>query len=117
MEMVGATARTAVRLRASSSPALPAGFGPLAARQFTGLPAFTLAPTLGSTPTVSLSLFHEKKSPKDSFFHKMVEMVGVEPTSESISTGLSPSAVNDLKFRLFRRPLTGCEIGYPVGPL
>ena len=47
----------------------------------------------------------------------MVEVVGVEPTSESISTGLSPSAVNDLEFRLFQRPLTGYEISYLVSPL
>ena len=47
----------------------------------------------------------------------LVEMVGVEPTSESISTGLSPSAVNDLEFRLFQRPLTGYGISYPVVPL
>ena len=31
----------------------------------------------------------------------MVEMVGVEPTSESISAGISPSAVNVLKVSLF----------------
>ena len=47
----------------------------------------------------------------------VVEMVGVEPTSESISAGISPSAVNDLKFRFSGRPLTGCRSGYPVSPL
>ena len=47
----------------------------------------------------------------------MVEMVGVEPTSESISKGLSPSAVNVLEFRLDQRPLTGYGLGYPVSPL
>ena len=47
----------------------------------------------------------------------LVEVVGVEPTSESISTGLSPSAVNVLLFRLFQRPLTGYGISYLVGPL
>ena len=47
----------------------------------------------------------------------VVEVVGVEPTSESISAGISPSAVNDLKFRFSGRPLTGCRSGYPVSPL
>ena len=51
------------------------------------------------------------------FFISMVEVVGVEPTSESISTGLSPSAVNVLLFRFFQRPLTGYGIGYLVIPL
>ena len=30
--------------------------------------------------------------------HVMVEMAGVEPASESISTGISPSAADDLSF-------------------
>ena len=47
----------------------------------------------------------------------MVEVVGVEPTSESISTGLSPSAVNVLLFRPFQRPLTSYGLGYLVTPL
>ena len=47
----------------------------------------------------------------------MVEMVGVEPTSESISAGISPSAVNVLEFRFFGRPLTDFRSGYPVSPL
>ena len=29
-------------------------------------------------------------------FHFMVEMTGIEPVSESIFTGISPSAVSDL---------------------
>ena len=47
----------------------------------------------------------------------MVEMVGVEPTSESISAGISPSAVNVFEFRFFGRPLTDFRSGYPVSPL
>ena len=47
----------------------------------------------------------------------MVKAVRVELTSESISTGTSPSAAFDLKFRLHNRPKAGCHAGYPVGPL
>ena len=46
----------------------------------------------------------------------LVEMMGVEPMSESISTGISPSAVNDLVFRVGGRPLTGCRLRYLVVP-
>lgn len=46
----------------------------------------------------------------------MVEMVGIEPTSESISAELSPSTVNDFVLRLSKRPLTGLSFGYPVIP-
>lgn len=46
----------------------------------------------------------------------LVEMMGVEPMSESISTGISPSAVNDLVFRIGGRPLTGCRVRYLVVP-
>ena len=68
----------------------------------------------GPTPT-----FPETKKYQDEpgIFLSMVEMVGVEPTSESISAGISPSAVNVLKFRFSGRPLTGCRSGYPVSPL
>ena len=47
----------------------------------------------------------------------MVEMARVELASESISKGLSPSAVNVLEFRLDQRPLTGYGLSYPVSPL
>jgi len=47
----------------------------------------------------------------------MVKAVRVELTSESISTGISPSAAFDLLFRLHDRPKAGCHAGYPVGPL
>ena len=47
----------------------------------------------------------------------MVEVARVELASESISKGLSPSAVNVLVFRLDQRPLTGYGLGYPVSPL
>ena len=50
-------------------------------------------------------------------FIAMVEMARVELASKSISAGISPSAVNDLKFRFSGRPLTGCRSGYPVSPL
>jgi len=48
---------------------------------------------------------------------KMVEMAGVEPASESISNGLSPSAASDLLIRLGSRPKAGCCLSYPVSPL
>ena len=51
-----------------------------------------------------------------SFLFHMVEVMGVEPMSESISTGISPSAVNDLVFRIGGRPLTGCRLRYLVVP-
>ena len=47
----------------------------------------------------------------------LVEMTGIEPVSESISSGLSPSAAIDLKFRVCCRPIAGCSFGYPVVPL
>ena len=47
----------------------------------------------------------------------LVEMARVELASESISKGLSPSAVNVLEFRLDQRPLTGYGLSYPVSPL
>ena len=46
----------------------------------------------------------------------LVEMTGIEPVSESIFTGISPSAAHDLLFRLFCRPWADCRISYPVGP-
>ena len=50
-------------------------------------------------------------------FFLMVEVARVELASESISKGLSPSAVNVLEFRLDQRPLTGYGLSYPVSPL
>ena len=47
----------------------------------------------------------------------MVEVARIELASESISAELSPSAVNDLKFRFGRRPLTDSSLSYPVVPL
>ena len=47
----------------------------------------------------------------------LVEMMGIEPMSESISSGISPSAAFVLKFRFIRRPKAGSEISYPVSPL
>ena len=46
----------------------------------------------------------------------MVEMTGIEPVSESISSGLSPSAAIGLEFRVCCRPIAGCGFGYPVIP-
>ena len=46
----------------------------------------------------------------------MVEMTGIEPVSESISDGLSPSASSVLRFRLWKRPESGFSISYPVVP-
>jgi len=37
----------------------------------------------------------------------LVEMMGIEPMSESIFTGLSPSAAFALKFRVIKRPKAG----------
>ena len=51
-----------------------------------------------------------------SFLIKMVEMARVELASKSISTGLSPSAVDDLVFRFSNRPSAGYQIGYLVVP-
>ena len=47
----------------------------------------------------------------------MVEAMGIEPMSESIFTGVSPSAAFVLKFRLKHRPKAGYIISYPVSPL
>ena len=49
-------------------------------------------------------------------FH-LVEMEGVEPSSESISTGVSPSAAFVLKFRIHERPKAGYHFSYPVVPI
>ena len=46
----------------------------------------------------------------------MVETARVELASKSISPGFSPSAVNDLVFRIHGRPLTSFRIIYPVRP-
>ena len=51
------------------------------------------------------------------FFYFMVEAMGIEPMSESIFTGVSPSAAFVLKFRLKHRPKAGYIISYPVSPL
>ena len=47
---------------------------------------------------------------------KVVEMMGIEPMSESISDRISPSAASVLKLRLRRRPEAGFLVGYPVSP-
>ena len=47
----------------------------------------------------------------------MVEVMGIEPMSESVSSGLSPSAASDLLIRLGARPEAGWRLSYPVGPL
>lgn len=47
----------------------------------------------------------------------MVEMTGVEPVSESISTGFSPSEAFVLLFHFSHRPKAGFTISYPVIPL
>ena len=47
----------------------------------------------------------------------MVEMEGVEPSSESISTGVSPSAAFVLEFRIHERPKAGYHFSYPVVPI
>ena len=97
---------------AASSQTHSACFGPLATRQFAGLTGLTLVPSRVLLPPLP-------QLKKAAFMAALlvVEMVGVEPTSESISAGISPSAVNDLKFRFSGRPLTGCRSGYPVSPL
>jgi len=46
----------------------------------------------------------------------LVEMMGVEPMSESIFTGISPGAAFVLKFRFRQRPKAGFALGYPVVP-
>ena len=46
----------------------------------------------------------------------VVEMARVELASKSISTGLSPSAVDDLVVRFSGRPSTSYQIGYLVVP-
>ena len=53
---------------------------------------------------------------KGSVFYFMVEAMGIEPMSESIFTGVSPSAAFVLKFRLKHRPKAGYIISYPVSP-
>lgn len=47
----------------------------------------------------------------------LVEMVGVEPTSESISAEFSPSAADHLLFRIRARRSAGWHIRYPIVPL
>ena len=46
----------------------------------------------------------------------MVEAMGIEPMSESIFTGVSPSAAFVLKFRLKHRPKAGYIMVYPLVP-
>lgn len=46
----------------------------------------------------------------------MVEAMGIEPMSESIFTGVSPSAAFVLKFRVRQRPKAGYAVSYPVSP-
>lgn len=47
----------------------------------------------------------------------LVKAVRVELTSESISTEFSPSAADDLMFRLYDRPSAGYHFSYPIVPL
>ena len=59
----------------------------------------------------------KKRISEGSVFYFMVEAMGIEPMSESIFTGVSPSAAFVLKFRLKHRPKAGYIISYPVSPL
>ena len=61
-----------------------------------------------STTLVRLSSIsiNKNKNGRKAVVVFMVEMARVELASKSISAGTSPSAVNDLKIRLGRRPLT-----------
>jgi len=58
-----------------------------------------------------------KKRSINSSFMFMVEVTGIEPVSESIFTGFSPSAAFVLLFRFLQRPKAGFGVGYPVIPL
>ena len=58
-----------------------------------------------------------KKQVLWTYFYFLVKVMGIEPMSESISSGISPSAAFVLKFRVIRRPKAGSEISYPVSPL
>ena len=71
---------------------------------------------------LSRRLLHRREKKNHCIFRSgslfsLVEMARVELASESISKGLSPSAVNVLEFRLDQRPLTGYGLSYPVSPL
>ena len=52
----------------------------------------------------SLLLYDMTKPAQWAGYHVMVEMMGVEPMSESISTGFSPSAAYALLIRVTTRP-------------
>jgi len=68
----------------------------------------------GLSSSCTTSNFFSSESCNMSF---MVEAMGIEPMSESIFTGVSPSAAFVLKFRLKHRPKAGYIISYPVSPL
>ena len=70
---------------------------------------------LGSIPAEPNEI--KKRTSDGSVFYFMVEAMGIEPMSESIFTGVSPSAAFVLKFRLKHRPKAGYIISYPVSPL
>ena len=67
-------------------------------------------------PPPSPHLLNEKRGTRP-LFRSMVEVAGIEPASESISSGLSPSAASDLLIRLGNRPEAGYCLSYPVSPL
>ena len=113
VEVVGADhlLRSACRLRpaAPRSVALDRGL-------FEGSPDLLTDGHALTSPTLLITKTKSELK-KSSDYCLMVEMRRVELLSESISAGISPSAVNDLKFRFSGRPLTGCRSGYPVSPL
>ena len=82
--------------RRTASPApRTVAFGPQPVRRFTGPAHLRLCPHWLRLPPTAPTVA-TKKQARGLFCMSMVEMVGVEPTSESISAGISPSAVNVL---------------------
>ncbi len=63
-----------------------------------------LGPSQGSIPNFIIMNIKKGSWP---FFIFMVEVAGIEPASESISGGVSPSAASNLLFRLLSRPEAG----------
>ena len=77
------------------------------------------SPAIGQSRISGVTSAILKKTARNTFRipgRVVVEMARVELASESISTGISPSAVNDLVFRVGGRPLTGCRLRYLVVP-
>jgi len=61
-------------------------------------------------PEITHILLHSYLQPgrsEKTYIFELVEMMGIEPMSESIFTGLSPSAAFALKFRVIKRPKAG----------